>query len=195
MSRLSNRGVPAVRAKESVIYFVAARLVATRAVSRFSRPQPRVRMNDLGGRVIFGIADDRDSASTGLDLLALGHALHRVIRALGMKIRTNFANDRAHVVFWKNHDGIHIRQRRQNLRAFFGRHHGTPFTLQRTRGSVGVHRDNQFAAEFASSMQVAYMADMQHIETSVGQRDALAGAPPIRHQLRQFDARNNLPME
>jgi hypothetical protein len=44
-------------------------------------------------------------------------------------------------------------------------------------------------------MQVADVADVQHIETPIGQRDALAGAPPIRHTLLKFAARNNLPME
>jgi hypothetical protein len=39
------------------------------------------------------------------------------------------------------------------------------------------------------------MADVQHIETPVGQRHAFAGAPPFRHTSLQFVARNNLPME
>src|SRR5450759_2048028 len=119
-SRLSNRGVPAAREreKESVI----------RTASRFSRPQPRARMNDLGGRVILRITHNDDSASTGFDLVALGDALRRVVGALGMKIGTDFTNDRAHVLFWKDYDGVHIRQRRQNFCAFFGRHHRPPFT-------------------------------------------------------------------
>src|SRR5271157_3121606 len=133
MSRLSNRGVPAGREKESVIP-VANRPVATRTAirtaSRLSRPQPRVRTNDLGGRVILGITHDDHSASTGFDLVALGDALRRVVGALDMKIGTDFANDGAHVLFRKDYDGVHIRQRRQNFRAFFGRHHWPPFTLQ-----------------------------------------------------------------
>jgi len=36
---------------------------------------------------------------------------------------------------------------------------------------------------------------MQQIETAVGQRDAIAGAAPIRHASLKFVARNNLPME
>src|SRR5713101_307268 len=152
-SRLSNRGVAAVR--ESVIR------TAIRNPSRFSRPQPRARTNDLGGRVILGITNDHDSASTGFDLVALGDALRRVVAALGMKVRTDFANDRAHVFFWKDHDGVNIRKRRQNFRAFFGRHHWPPFTLQLAHGSIGIHGDNQFAAEFPRRMQVTYVADVQ----------------------------------
>ena len=154
-----------------------------------------MRMNDLAGRVILRITHNDDAASTGFDLVALGDALHRVVRALGMKIRTDFTNDGPHVRFWKDHHRVHIRQRRQNFRAFFRWHHGPPFTLQRAHGSIGVHRDNQFAAEFPRGMKVAYMADMQQIETPVGQRDAIAGAPPFRHTLLKFVPRNNLPME
>jgi hypothetical protein len=36
---------------------------------------------------------------------------------------------------------------------------------------------------------------VQHIETTVGQGDTLAGAPPIRHTLLKFVARQNLRME
>jgi hypothetical protein len=33
---------------------------------------------------------------------------------------------------------------------------------------------------------------MEHVETSVGQGDAIAGAPPIGHALVNFAAGNNL---
>ena len=145
--------------------------------------------------MILGITHDDDAASAGFDLVALGDAVHRVVRALGMKIRADFANDGTHVIFWKNYDGVHIRQRRQNFRAFFGGHHGPPFAFQRAHGRIGIHRDNQLAAEFARSMKVAHMADVQQIETTVGQGDALAGAPPIRHTSLKFVARQNLGME
>jgi hypothetical protein len=36
---------------------------------------------------------------------------------------------------------------------------------------------------------------MQHVENTVSQRDAIAGAPPICYTLLKFVARNNLPME
>src|SRR5580658_8589057 len=99
ISRLSNRGVPALT--DSVILCVFGAPIALHAASRFSRLQPRagVRVNDLGGRVILGITDDHDTPSAGFNLFALGNALHRVVGALGMKIRTNFANDGAHVLF------------------------------------------------------------------------------------------------
>src|SRR6266404_1791491 len=190
MSRLSNRGVPGRREKESVILIPSD-------PSRFFRPhpRPRARTNDLGGRGILGITHDDNPASTGFDLVALGDALHRVVGALGMKIRAYFADDRAHILFWKNYDSVHVRQRRQNFRAFFGRHHWPAFALQSAHGSVGIHCNDQLATELPSGTQVAYVANMRHVEHTVSQRDAIAGAPPICYTLLKFVARNNLRME
>jgi hypothetical protein len=145
--------------------------------------------------VILRIADDDNSAPAGFDFVALGDARHRVVRALGMKVGEDFSNDGADILFWKNYDGVHIRQGRQNFRAFFGRHYWPTFTFQRAHGSICVHCNDQLAAEVARSMQVTYMANMQHVENTVSQRDAITGAPPICYALLKFVARNNLLME
>src|ERR1700675_1336334 len=99
MSRLESRGAPVESEKESVILIEIC--AAIRIASRFSRShtRTRARMNDLGGRVILGITHNDYTASAGFDLVALGDALHRVVRALGMKIGTYFTDDRAHVLF------------------------------------------------------------------------------------------------
>jgi len=196
MSRLSNRGFGEGTEKESLILLlfhpVAAR-VAIRGASQFSRPQPRT--NDFGSRVILGITHDHNAPSTGFNLVALGYGLRRVVGALGMKIRTNFTNDGTHVPFRKNHDGVNVRERRQYLRAFGSGHHGPPLTLQRTHGRISIHGDNQLASEFPGGVQVAHMANVQQIETSVRERDAIASAPPICRQFQQLVARNNFLME
>src|SRR5271169_3110331 len=185
MSNRLKRGVSAAR--ESGILVRSP--IAVRTASRLSRPQPRA--DYFGGRVILGITHDHHSPPAGLDLVALRDTLRSVISALGMKIRMDFTNDGAHVLFRKNNDGVNVRQRRQNLRAFFGWHHGAPFTLQPTHRVIGVHRDNQLASELASSVKIAHMANVQQIETSVRQRDAIAGAAPLRRTLSKFVAGNN----
>lgn len=152
-------------------------------------------MNDLGSRVILGITHDDDATSTCFDFAALGDCLRRVVGTFGMKVWTNFSNNGAYVRFRKDHNGVNVGQRCQNFRALVGWHDGPPFALQRAHGSVGVDSDDQFAAEFPRGAEVAYMADVQQIETSVSQRDAIAGAAPIRHTLLQFIARKNLLME
>ena len=141
--------------------------------------------------MILRVANDHDSPSAGFDLIALGNTLHRVVGPFGMKIRTDFANNSAHILFRKNDDGIYIRQRRENLRAFFGRHHRSPFTLQCAYGSIRIHRDNQLAAQFPRRVQVANMPNVQHIEASVRQRNAIARMPPFRHPLLKLIPRNN----
>ena len=145
--------------------------------------------------MILGIAHNDDAAPARLHFVALGDSLGGVVRTLGMKIRMDFANNGAHIFFWKDYNRIHIRERRQNFGPFFSRHHGPSFAFQRAHGSVGIYRDNQFAAEFPRRMQVANMADMQQIETTIGQGDTLASPPPIGHALPQVAARNNLRME
>src|SRR5260370_15064351 len=136
MSRLSNRGAPDAGEKESVIL----------TPSRFTRshPRARTRANDLGGRVILGITHDDHPASTGFDLIALGDALHRVVGTLGMKIGTDFADDSAHVFFWKNYDAVHVLQRSENFSSCFGGHHRPPFALQRPPRSIRLHRTHPF---------------------------------------------------
>src|SRR5258706_8757145 len=152
-----------------------------RTVSRFSQPQPRARTNDLGGRVILGITNNDDAASTGFDLVALGDALRRVVRALSMKVRMDFANDRANVLFRENYDGVTILDRRQNFRAFLGGHHRPALPLQGADGSISGHRDNQFAAEVPSGTQVTYVANTQQIEKTIGQWSANGNPPPVRN--------------
>src|SRR5271163_1386827 len=104
ISKLSNRGALAGREKDSVIFNRVTRVAAPKpavisTTSRFSRLQPRAGTNQFSGRVIFRITHDHNAASAGFDLAALGDALRRVVRAFGMKVRANFADDRAHVIF------------------------------------------------------------------------------------------------
>ena len=138
--------------------------------------------------MILGIADDHDSASTSLNLVALGDALWRVVRTFGVKIGTEFANQSPHIGFGKDYDRIHVGQRGQNFRAFIGWHYGPPLTLQGTHRRVGIDRDNEFATKFAGGMKIADVAYVQHVEASVGQRDAISGTTPIRHPLAKLVA-------
>jgi len=152
-------------------------------------------MTDFGGRVILGIANDNDSASKSFDCVALRYVGHGVVGTFGVKVGADFANDGAHVDFRENNHGIHVCQGCEDFGAFFGRHNGPAFALQCPHGSVGVYGDNQFAAEFAGSMEVADMADMEDVETSVSEGYAIASAPPLVHKLRELVARNNLRMK
>jgi hypothetical protein len=144
--------------------------------------------------VILGIAHDHDTPSTGLDLVAFGDALRRVVGSLGVNFRADFANDGAHILLRKDNDGVNIFERRKNFSALSFRHYGPTLAFQCEHGSIAIHRDNQFAAEFPRSVQVAHVPDVEHIKASISQRDAIPGAPPLFNSLPQFVARNNFPM-
>ena len=144
--------------------------------------------------MILGIAHDHYSSSTGFDRVALGNARDRVVGAFGMEIGMDFANEGTHVFFVKNDDRVNVLQRRQNLRTLGSWHHGPPFPLQGAHGGIGIDCDNQFAPQFASGAQIAYMADMKQVEAAVGESDAFACAPPSLHTQLEVVARNNLPM-
>src|SRR5271157_1740011 len=68
--------------------------------------QPRKK---IGGRVVLGVAYDFHPPAICPHLVAFGNILSRVIGAFGLHIRTNVANQRAHVRFGEDHDRIHVR--------------------------------------------------------------------------------------
>ena len=92
----------------------------------------------------------------------------------------------------KNDDGIHIRRARRESPRVRRRASWPAFPLQCANGIVAIHRDDEFAAEFARRVQIANVADMQQIEAAIGQSDAITGVPPVRHALLKFLARNDL---
>ena len=145
--------------------------------------------------MILGIADDHDAASASFDLLTLRDAFGGVVGALGVKVRMNFADQGADIGFRKDYNRIDICESGQDLRTFFSGDYGTAFAFQRARRGIRVDRDDDFAAEFARRMQIAHMAHVQHIETTVGQRDAVGSAAPFRDPLLEFTPRENLPMD
>src|ERR1035438_1036126 len=197
ISRLSNFAVGRGRGLASIIC-VAIRFSGALAIARNHSqfpPQTGTRTNDLSDGVILYITHDHHSASTSYHLVVLRDTLRRIVRSLGMKVRADFADNCAHVILGKNNNRIHIRQRRQNFCALFGGHNRAPDALQCTHRIVAVERNHQLTAEFAGGMKIAHMADMEQVETSIGQSDAITGAPPFLHPPEKFVARNNLRMK
>lgn len=144
--------------------------------------------------MILGIAYDYDSASAGFDFAPLGNAFFGVIGALGVKIGADFADDRAHIFFREDHNGVNIGQRSENFRALFGRHYGPAFAFQGAYGFIGIYRDDEFASEFASGVEIANVSNVQYIEASVGEGDAISGGAPVQHQLVELAPGNNFWM-
>ena len=131
--------------------------------------------------MILGVTYNHNFSPASFDFVTLRNALDCIVSALGMKIRPDFADNGAHILFRKDHHSVNILQRRQNLSPFRGRHRRSAFTFQSAHRGIPVNRDNQLVGKLPSPMQVAYMADMKHVEAAVGERDAISPAPPICH--------------
>jgi len=65
--------------------------------------------------VIFRIADDLDAAATLRNQIAFRNRVDRVIGALGLNVRANLADDRAHVELRENHYCIDVSERGYKL--------------------------------------------------------------------------------
>ena len=142
--------------------------------------------------MILWIANDRDPPAAGFDYVALGHALGGIVRALGMKIGANFADDRAHILLWKDDDRINVGERRENFRTLLGRHHRPSSAFQRANRIIAIDCNNKFAAEIARRPKVANVAHMQQIETAIGQRDAITGTAPRPPRVAEGSARETI---
>jgi len=144
--------------------------------------------------MIFGVADDDDSAAAGFDFVSLGDAFFGVVGALGMKIGTDFADYCADIFFREDHDGIDVRQRSEDLGALVGWHRWPSLSLQSTHRGIGIDRDDELASEFASGVKIADVANVQYIEAAVGERYAIASGTPGRCEVLEFFARNDFWM-
>jgi hypothetical protein len=58
--------------------------------------------------MILRVADDDDSASTGFNFVPLRDAFLGIVRALGMKIGMNVANNISNVLLGKDDDCVNI---------------------------------------------------------------------------------------
>jgi hypothetical protein len=133
--------------------------------------------------MIFGIAHNFHASATGANFVALGNGLDGVVRALGMHIRTEFADDRAHIRLRKNHHGIYIGQRGQNFGTFLGRHQRTALPFQGAHRGIRVHGYDQSPAQFFGRAQITDVSDVQQVEAAIGQGDRVAGAAPFCYLL------------
>jgi len=138
--------------------------------------------------VIFRIANDHDLASTGHNFVVLRDALGGVIRTLGVKVGPDFPDDCAHVFFRKNKYRVDICERGENFCPLVGGHQWAAFAFQCTDGVVAVDGNHKLSAQLARRVKVANVADVEQIEASIGERDAMSGAAPCRHALAQIFA-------
>jgi hypothetical protein len=109
-----------------------------------------------------------------------------------LKIGTDFANQGANIGFGKNDDGVHGGKSCENLGAFRVWHYRAALTFQRSHRGVGIYRNHKASAEFFGGLQVANVANVQHVEAAVREGDAITGAAPFLCALAERRARQDL---
>jgi hypothetical protein len=145
--------------------------------------------------MILRITHDDDTASAGFDFVALGDTFSGVVGALGVEVRADFADERANIFFREDDDRVDVGKSGQNFCSFFCRDDGPAFALQRAGRLIGVHRNHDFAAKPAGSLQITHVANVQEVETPVGERDATASAAPLGYAFAEFVTREDLRLD
>src|SRR5690348_154969 len=175
------------------VWMISPSALIRRTRKRFSAmagtPDP---LNQSARRMFLRIPDNRHANPESRCFIALRHGLRRVIRALGVHIRKQFAQQRAHIRLVENHHVIHGLQRADKFRAIRLRHNWTPHSLQLPRARIGIDGHHENIAFVPRSLQITHMPCMQHIETPVREHDFLPLCFVLRDPANQLRARQNL---
>src|SRR5260370_6049535 len=143
----------------------------------------RLFSQNLGAGVIFWIANNFHASAAFNDHVAFRDSFRSVIRALGVDIGTNLADQRTHIRLRKNYHRIHIAERCQKFSSLCFRSMRTAFALQSPRGRIGVQANNNSGAacQFLGGVQITHMTNVQQIEATVSEHNAIAGCAPLGH--------------
>jgi len=141
--------------------------------------------------VVFGIADDGHAAAAGKHNVAFGHALSGIVRALGMNIGSQQANQLFDIQFIKDGYCIDVCERCQQLGALVIGDARPALSLDLACAGIRIDGYDQPSAQFLGGAQIAYMADVKEIEAAIGQDDPVTGGAPPLDLLCQFRGRKN----
>jgi hypothetical protein len=128
--------------------------------------------------MILRIADNFNSPTVLADGVAFRDRINCIVSAFRLHVRMNFMNESADIRFDENYHSVHVRKGSEEFGALFSRNERTAFTLERANGFIGVDGYDKPSAQLFGGMQVADMADMKKIETSIREDDRVPGAPP-----------------
>ena len=133
-----------------------------------------------------GVADDGRAAAVRLDDRTLGNGLDGVVGAFAVDVGLDPAQQAFDVVVGKRHDVIDRVERRDDLGPLGRRHHRPPRPLQPCDRCVLVHGDDEAIGFGGRALQVPHVADVQHIEAAVGERNRAPRGAVVRDGLHQL---------
>src|SRR6185437_10143571 len=87
-------------------------------------------------------------------------------------------NKRAYVRFGENYHGIHIRESSEEFGALFRGNEWAAFTFECADRFIRIDRHHEPASQRFGGTQVADVANVKKVETSIGEDDRIAGALP-----------------
>lgn len=141
--------------------------------------------------MVFRIADNRHAAAACNHHVALRHALRGVVSPFGMNVRTQQTDKTGDIGRIEDRHRVNICHGRKDLRALAFRHTRAAFALECARAGIRVNGHNQLAAKLLGCPQIADVAYVKKVETSIGQDDLLACGAPLADQLRQIGCGKN----
>ncbi len=132
--------------------------------------------------MIFWIADDGNLYAESRGGGAFWHSFHRVVSSLGMNVWAKVFEQRLNARFTKQHDVIDSSKRGNEESASVFSEDGTTRTFQSAYARIRIDAHDEDVAFAPCAFQIADVADVERIETTIGKNDAL----PVLFMLRQF---------
>src|SRR5579884_4026192 len=149
-------------------------------------------VNDFSGGMILGITDNFDPAPAFLHHIPLGNGFRRIVGALRVNVRPDFADQCPDIRFVKDDNRIHVGDRSKNFGSLLCRHSWTTGSFQRTYSRVTIHRHDNTSAQLLGCMKIPNVADVQYIKAPVRQNDFFAFSTPLAGTLPQPSPAENL---
>jgi hypothetical protein len=103
----------------------------------------------------------------------------------------NFMNKSADIRLGENYHSVHVRESSEKFGALCSGNERAAFTLECADRFIRVDCYHESAAQLFGGVQIAYMADMKKVETSVGEDDRVPGASPCPSLFQQCRAVQN----
>ena len=141
-------------------------------------------MKKPGGGMILAVRNSQNPAAGGLDNLFADDLIQLPIGPFGQQVGTNRLNEFKRRIFREEDDIIHRLQRGNHPSPLSRRHHRPARPFEPPHRGVAVDRDDQAIGLFFDSFKGIQMADVQEVETTVGEGDdfTLALQPPNDRQ-------------
>ena len=125
----------------------------------------------VAGRVVFGVADDRHRNPQAFRQGPFGDRLSGVVGTLAMHIRAKLAQHGLRSELLEDDDVIDRLERGDQFCPRFSGEQRPSWALESRDRAVAVNPDHEHVPLLLRSLKIAYVAGVQDIKTPIGERD------------------------